>query len=168
MTVAELPTAAVTLRPVDRDADAGFLLAVYASTRADELAVVPWDDGQKDAFLLMQFTAQDAYWREHKANVTWDVVLVDGVPAGRLYVDRLQDEIRVVDIALLAGFRGAGVGGALLRDILNEGRDAGLPVTIHVERTNPARSLYERLGFRQIDTTGVYDLFECPPNRDQP
>jgi GNAT superfamily N-acetyltransferase len=149
---------AVELRGVDPVADAEFLLAVYAGTRAEELAVVPWTPAEKDAFLRMQFDAQDRWWREQRPDAVFDVILVDGQPAGRLYVDRRADEIRIVDIALLPDHRGMGVGTLLISRVLEEGRTSDRPVTIHVERGNRARVLYERLGFRQIDTTGVYDL----------
>ena len=156
------PTAGtVELRRVDPVADAEFLLAVYAGTRAEELALVPWTPAERDAFLRMQFDAQDRWWREQRPDATFDVILVDGQPAGRLYVDRRADEIRIVDIALLPDHRGMGVGTRLISRVLEEGRAGGRPVSIHVERGNRARVLYERLGFRQLDTTGVYDLLEA-------
>jgi ribosomal protein S18 acetylase RimI-like enzyme len=77
---------------------------------------------------------------------------------GRLYVDRWPDQIRLVDIALLPPFRGAGVGGALLGSIMREGETCGLPVTIHVEATNRALGLYRRLGCRHVDSNGIYYL----------
>jgi ribosomal protein S18 acetylase RimI-like enzyme len=150
----------VALRPVDRAADGELLYAVYASTRAEELAVVAWTDAQKEAFLRMQFEAQDRHYHDLRPDAAYDVVLVDGRPAGRLYVDREAGEIRVVDIALLPQYRGRGVGRTLLRDVMEEGDRSGRPVTIHVEHGNRARALYERLGFTQIATTGVYDLLE--------
>ena len=150
----------VALRPVDAAADAELLLAVYASTRAEELAVVPWTAAERDAFVRMQFDAQDRCWREQRPDAGFDVILVDGRPAGRLYVDRRVDEIRIVDIALLPDHRAMGVGTLLIRRILDEGNATSRPVTIHVERGNRARALYERLGFEQIGTTGVYDLLE--------
>jgi GNAT superfamily N-acetyltransferase len=125
---------------------------VYASTRGDELANVPWDDEAKEAFLRAQFDAQDRWWREHYVGASFDVVLVDGEPAGRLYVYETADEIRIVDIALLPGHRSRGIGSALLRGILARGRR----VTIHVERMNPALRLYERLGFALAEDRGVY------------
>jgi ribosomal protein S18 acetylase RimI-like enzyme len=153
---------AVALRDVTA-ADTEFLVAVYASTRADELAVVPWDDAAKGAFIRMQFAAQDSYWRAQKPGAQFAVVTVGDEPAGRLYVDRLPAEIRIVDIALLPAYRGRGIGTSLLCDVLAEGRRAQLPVTIHVEHFNRARTLYDRLGFTQISTTGVYDLLELRP-----
>ena len=152
--------AAVELRSVDRAADSEFLLAVYAGTREAELAPVPWTPAEKEAFLRMQFDAQDHFWREQRPDAVFDVILVDGQPAGRLYVDRRPEEIRIVDIALLPDHRAMGVGTLLIRRVLDEGATTGRPVTIHVERGNRARALYERLGFRQVDTTGVYDLLE--------
>jgi ribosomal protein S18 acetylase RimI-like enzyme len=147
--------AAVELLPVGQD-DREFLYRVYASTRAEELAVVPWDDGQKDSFLRMQFDAQDAWWRENYAGTSFDVIVVDGEPAGRLYLHRGDTEIRIVDIALLPEYRGNGVGTTLLRDVIAEGKR----VTIHVERMNPALRLYERLGFEIAEDKGVYLLLE--------
>ena len=140
--------------------DEAFLRAVYASTRAEELAVVAWDAATKDAFLRLQFEAQDSYYRQHFPAATFDVVTVNGVPAGRLYVDRRDTEVRVIDIALLPEHRGNGFGTALLREVLAEGKR----VTIHVERMNPALRLYERLGFEVAEDKGVYLLLERQVN----
>ena len=84
-------------------------------------------------------------------------------PVGRLYIDRWPDQIRIVDIALLPSHRRAGLGGALLRSILDEGRASGLAVTIHVEGNNPALSLYRRLGFTHVDSNGIYYLMRWEP-----
>lgn len=153
----------VALRPVDPVADRAFLARVYASTREEELAAVPWTTAQKAAFVEAQFTAQDSFWQAQRPGTERSVVVVDDRPAGRLYVDRTADEIRIVDIALLPAFRGSGAGTALLRRVLAEGDRAGLPVTIHVEKGNRARSLYARLGFAPVGEAGVYDLHSRPP-----
>jgi ribosomal protein S18 acetylase RimI-like enzyme len=143
------------LRPVEAG-DRELLYRVYASTRAEELAAVPWDEAEKDAFLRAQFDAQDTWYREHYSRARFDVVEVGGEPVGRLYVHRGADEIRIVDIALLPEHRGNGVGTALLRELLAEADAAGKRVTIHVERLNPALRLYERLGFEVAEDKGVY------------
>jgi ribosomal protein S18 acetylase RimI-like enzyme len=123
---------------------------------------VPWADAAKEAFLRMQFSAQDAWYHDQMPDASYQVVLVDGEPAGRLYVDRRDGEIRIVDIALLPQHRGRGLGTTLLREILAEADAAGKPVTIHVERFNRALGLYERLGFAQVDDQGVYLLLQRP------
>ena len=155
--------AAVELLPVAAG-DREFLHRVYASTRADELAVVPWDEWQKEAFLRAQFDAQDRWYREQYPRASYEVIVVDGERAGRLYLHRGEAEIRIVDVALLPEHRGNGVGTSLLRELLAEADAAGKRVTIHVERLNPALRLYERLGFSVAEDKGVYLFLERPPS----
>jgi ribosomal protein S18 acetylase RimI-like enzyme len=155
-------TDSITLRPV-AEGDESFLYQVYASTRQEELAPVPWTEAQKAAFLRMQFEAQRRHYRENYPDAAFLVILRGGRPAGRLYVDRRPEGIRIIDIALLPEHRGVGIGTALLAEILAEGDREGKPVSLHVEHFNPALRLYERLGFRRIEDTGVYYLLERPP-----
>jgi ribosomal protein S18 acetylase RimI-like enzyme len=136
--------------------DEPFLLRVYAGTRAEELAPVPWTEEQKAAFVAQQFAAQTAHYAQHYAGMTAHVILIGGEPAGRLLVARWAKEIRIVDIAILPELRGTGAGSALLEDLLAEGAAAGKRVSIHVERENRALGLYERLGFRPAGEHGVH------------
>jgi ribosomal protein S18 acetylase RimI-like enzyme len=152
----------VTLRPVDAG-DERFLLRVYAGTREEELAPVPWSAEQKAAFVAQQFAAQSAHYAEHYAGLTADVILLGGVPAGRLLVARWAEEIRIVDISILPEFRGGGGGSALLRELLAEAEAAGKRLSIHVERENRALGLYERLGFRPVGEHGVHLRMEWDP-----
>jgi ribosomal protein S18 acetylase RimI-like enzyme len=140
--------------------DFDFLARVYASTRTEELAPVPWSPEQKHAFLRAQAEAQDKYYRENYTTAEFLVILDGDVPAGRLYVDRWPDEIRLMDISLLPEHRGKGIGTRLLRDLQGEARAAGKALRIHVERMNPALGLYERLGFKPVEDRGVYHLME--------
>lgn len=150
------------LRPA-RAEDRDFLLRVYGSTREEELRLVDWEAEEKAAFVQQQFEAQDSYYREHYDPATFDVIEVDAEPAGRLYVARWEDEIRIIDVALLPEHRGRGVGTALLRALLEEAAEAGKRLSIHVELNNPARRLYERLGFAPVEERGVYLLMEAAP-----
>lgn len=153
----------IALRPAT-DADLPLLERVYGSTREDELSQVAWTDEQKAAFVRQQFEAQHGWWTEHYPEASFDVVLVGGRPAGRLYVDRWEREIRIVDVALLPEWRGRGIGERLIRRVFAEGDAAGKPVTVHVEQFNRARRLYERLGFEYTDRgTGVYLLMQRHP-----
>ncbi len=155
-------TAPYALRSITPE-DFEFLLGVYASTREEELAQVAWGAGQKDAFLRMQFEAQSQYYREHYKNADLSVILVGQEPAGRLYLHRRRTEIRLMDIALLPGFRGRGVGTAILNALFGEAEREGKRVTIHVESFNPAMRLYERLGFERLEERGVYWFLEWRP-----
>lgn len=154
--------ARITLRPVT-PGDEAFLYRVYASTRTRELASLDWDNAQKEAFLQMQFAAQHRFYLEQFPQAEFRIVYLDGEPIGRLYADRRDDEIRIVDLALLPEHRNQGTGTTLLREILTEGQRTGLPVRIHVEGRNPAMSLYHRLGFRKVGEHGIYHLMERSP-----
>jgi len=152
-----------SLRPMD-EADLEFLRALYASTRQEELSVVAWTDEQKSEFLRMQFEAQHVHYQQSFPDAEFLVIELEGERVGRLYVDRRDDEIRIVDIALVPAHRKRGIGSAYLRRVLSEAESTDKVVRIHVERYNPAFGLYQRLGFREIDTNGVYYLMEWAPN----
>jgi ribosomal protein S18 acetylase RimI-like enzyme len=154
--------APITCRPICGD-DERFLCQVYASTRIEELAIVPWSDAAKEAFLRMQFTAQHRYYHDQYPQADYQIILAGDHPIGRLYVDRREHEIHILDIALLPEHRRAGIGSALLRAILAEADHVGKPVRIHVERFNAALHLYERLGFVKAGDTGVWLLMERTP-----
>ena len=156
----------ISLRPIATE-DVDFLYRVYASTRAEEMKLVDWDDAQKRAFLDMQFKAQHTYYTQQFAQAEFQIVLLDGEPVGRLYVDRRPDEIRVIDIALLPDYRNRGIGSFFLHNLFDEARRACVPVRIHVEHFNPALRLYARLGFRKIGDAGVYLLMEWPPQHKE-
>lgn len=149
--------AEITLRPAT-PADLPFLKQVYASSRTAELAATAWTEAEKQIFCDEQFKAQDLHYRQHCPGCEYLVIERSGQPIGRLYRDKRPDEIRVVDIALLPAEQGRGVGGRIMQEILDEAGAAGLHVRIHVERSNPARRLYERLGFKLVDSGEVYDL----------
>ena len=149
----------VALRTVTED-DRAFLLSVYASTRDEELAQVAWAPGQLEAFLELQFGAQDRDYRGNHPAGAFDVIEVDGQAVGRLYVDRGADELRLVDIALLPAYRSLGVGERLIRSLQAEAAATGRVVVLHVEATNRAAHLYERLGFVVVDERGVHRRME--------
>lgn len=149
----------VSLRPITPEDDS-FLAGVYASTRAEELAVTGWSEEEKAVFCRKQFDAQSAHYRENYPGASLQIIERAGAPIGRLYVARWEREIRIMDIALLPTHRGAGIGAQLLRELQHEARAAGKSLSIHVERFNPALRLYERLGFKQVEDKGVYLLME--------
>lgn len=153
----------ITLRPIGDD-DREFLLAVYSSARTEELDQVAWDEREKAAFLRMQFDAQHQYYQEHYAGADFMVIMLGDRRIGRLYLARLDDEIRLIDIAILPEWRNTGLGTALLKLVMSEARDLNRPLRIHVEKFNPALRLYERLGFATIADRGVYWFMEWRPN----
>lgn len=150
------------LRPV-RATDEAFLLRVYAGTRADELALTHWDEAMRSAFLLQQYTAQARHYRAHWPDAEHAVIELHSGDrcddVGRLWLHRRADAIHVLDIALLPERRGQGLGGQVLNCLLDEAKLQGRELTIYVESANPARRLYDRLGFQPIgQPDGVHQL----------
>jgi len=145
------------------DADLPFFARLYASTRADELAPVPWSADEKTAFLDMQFRAQHLHYSRHFADADWLVILRAGEPVGRLYLETLKDDLHIIDIALLPHHRRLGLGSALMQDLLDEAAASAKGVTIHVEKNNPAMRLYRRLGFARVQDQGAYDFMRSVP-----
>ena len=151
---AEPPPAAVALRPVAPE-DERLLLEIYAGTRADELAQIPWSEAQRDAFLGMQLAARDRAYRMYYPGLEDSVILLNGEAVGRLLVVRGDEEFRLADIALLPERRRAGIGTALVKGLIEEAGRENRPLRLQVEKSNaPALRLYERLGFA---TTGEND-----------
>ncbi|MGH9931912.1 MAG: GNAT family N-acetyltransferase [Pyrinomonadaceae bacterium] len=153
----------LALRPVSL-ADQPFLFQVYASTRAEEMAVVPWSEDQKQAFLQMQFNAQSQSYQQQFPGAEYSVILYDGVPAGRLTVERTDESILLIDIALLPAHRNMGIGSSLIDDLKTEAQESGRPLRLDVENFNPAYRLYERLGFKKIDEASFYYRMEWRPS----
>jgi len=152
----------LTLREATTE-DEPFLFSVYADSRRDELACVPWTDDERLAFLAGQFVAQYRYYREHYDAATYYVVLADAEPCGRLFVARWPHEIRIMDIAFVTARQGAGFGTRLLRALCAEADAAGTALGIHVEKQNRAQRLYARFGFAQRLDRGVYWYLVRPP-----
>ena len=163
MNVAQVGSHSVACRH-SRETDSEFIYAVYASTRIEELAQVSWTSEERERFLRQQFQAQDHTYRNNYPGAEFLIIVVDAADAGRLYVHRRPDEIRIMDVALLPGFRGQGIGTYLLKEFLREGETSSRSVTIHVEAFSPALRLYQRLGFGQVAENGVYCLMEWRPS----
>lgn len=141
------------LRPLG-PADEAFLLRVYAGTRADELALTAWDDATREAFVRMQYRAQSTHYQQHWPDAEHVVIVLrEGASAhdvGRLWLDRGADAVHVLDIALLPERRGQGLGRLVLQQLMAEAWTQGRALTIYVETGNPARRLYDRLGFAPV------------------
>jgi GNAT superfamily N-acetyltransferase len=153
------------LRP-ENEADILFLRRLYVSTRWEELApLIDWTQAQKVAFLESQFGLQRHHYRTYFLATDFAVLEKDGVPMGRLYVDRQKTMLNVVDISLLPEWRGHGTGTALMQAVCAEAGAAGKKVSIYVEKFNPAQTLYRRLGFREVADEGVHWIMEWTSDR---
>lgn len=158
-------TPTITLRPIRED-DQELLYRIYAASRTEEMAMTGWSEVEIETFLRMQFRLQHKHYMEFYREATFDVILFDGREAGRLYVDRAPLEIRIVDIAMLPEYRGCGIGSRLMAQLIAESESCGLPLTLHVERYNPAINFYYRLGFEFREDRGIYFFLERPVRRE--
>jgi ribosomal protein S18 acetylase RimI-like enzyme len=141
--------------------DSTFLSALYNTTRENEMALVPWAEDQKAAFLQSQFQAQHQHYIVKYPNGNFQIISYNTEKIGRLYTCELDDEIRIIDISILPEYRGKGIGTRVITDILQA---AAKPVTIYLESFNPSQSLFERLGFEPISDEGMYQLWQRPAN----
>lgn len=152
------------LRP-ERAEDESFLRALYASTRAEEMALFAWPEPQRDMFLRMQFDWQRRHYRGQYPHADWMIVMQGECPIGRFYVERGEQAICVIDISLSPEYRSRGVGGALLERLLREAAREVKPVRLQVERHNRVLNLYRRLGFELREDRDVYLCLEAKPQR---
>jgi GNAT superfamily N-acetyltransferase len=143
-------------------ADQNFLAALYAETREEELRPALWTEEQKRAFLRDQFHKQHAHYLAHYPAAEWWVIVSNGEPVGRIYLEQTEAELRLMDIALSGTHRGQGLGARLIDAVLRRADEAGVPVRLHVEPFNPALRLYTRRGFHHCETRGVYWFMERP------
>jgi len=149
----------LTLRRAEAS-DQDFLLALVESTRED-LSLL--DHTVKAMLVRMQYDAQLSEYRRRFPGLEESIVLVGSASAGRLYVARSREEIRLVDISLLPPFRGQGIGSRLLLRLQDESHQSGLPLRLHVLQGNPAGALYRRLGFQPGESDGMYLAMEWHP-----
>jgi RimJ/RimL family protein N-acetyltransferase len=158
-------SANITLRPVGAD-DYDFLVEVYGSTRAEEMALVPWSNEQQQVFIRAQFASQQDHYAKKYPTASHDIIVSNNRPVGRLYVARLDQEIRIIDITLLPAERNAGIGSYLVKRLLDEANRAGKVTRIYVEEFNPSLRLFERLGFSPSEQQGIHLLMQCNPSQN--
>jgi GNAT superfamily N-acetyltransferase len=156
----------VELRPVVASDDQ-FLLGVYASTRAEELAQVEWAEGQKEIFLRWQFDLQRREYDTRFPDAAYHVIMVDQQPGGRIWVGVDDEQVRLLDIALLPEFQNRGVGTGLVQRLMayTAGKHRVLRHMVFVLNNNAER-FYERLGFQQIEEFGAYKHMEWRPSKE--
>ena len=152
----------ITLRDAASE-DASFLLELYASTRADEMALVPWTDEQREAFVRLQFAAQHEHYHKQYPDAEYRLIMQDDERVGRLYILRRNTEIIILDLTVHPKYRNHGIGTALLREVLVAAAQTQRPVEIYVESFNPSLRLFERLGFSEVEKEGINVFLRWQP-----
>lgn len=144
------------LRPAT-PADQAFLRAVYASTRADELALLGhWSEDALQAFVELQQQAQNSGYHQQYPQAELSIIVSDGQAVGRLWLARLASELRLLDLSLLPPWRGQGLGGQCLRHLQAQASRLGQGLSLHVEINNRALRLYQALDFEIQGQQGLH------------
>jgi GNAT superfamily N-acetyltransferase len=151
----QIDLSGINLRPIT-EKDRQFLCKVYISSREEEIGIRDWEEKERTEFLQSQFNMQHTYYMKSYKNPSFDIVLLGNVPIGRLYVERNEKEIRIIDISLLKEYRGFGIGRELINCLIEESKNKNIELTLHVEYYNFAKQWYERIGFKQHEENGVY------------
>ncbi len=149
--------------------DLPWLRDLYATTRAEEMAPVPWPDVAKRSFLDQQFGLQHQHYLLHFGDS--DFLAIEHIehgPIGRYYLQRTGPEHLLVDISLFPALRGQGIGRTLIEASQRETHTLGRGMRLHVAQHNhAARRLYERLGFVADGTKGSHHLMRWPQPSQQ-
>jgi len=153
----------ISLRPATTE-DGQFLLALFKSSRGEDLRELGWDEDRIGEFLDMQFEAQKRLDQNDYQQADDQIVLSEDKPAGRVFVERRDHEIRGVDLALLPEHRNTGIGTFLIRQLQDEAKLANKPLRLGVIRFSRAVSLFERLGFARTGETGTHFQMEWLPD----
>lgn len=135
--------------------DQPFLFQVYASTRQAEMAAWGWEPAQQETFLWMQFQHRTQAYRMQFPKAEYHLILDAERPIGTMILAHEQGALRLVDIALLPEARGTGIGSELMRALQAEAARTGRALHLHVNKGNPARRLYDRLGFTVTRETDI-------------
>ena len=153
----------VTLRPATEQDDA-FLYDLFKAVRMPDFAHVTLPPEQLEGLMKMQYAGQKFSYSTQYPGPGHDIVLLDGVPVGRIWMSRSDSEHLLVDIALLPAVQNRGIGGALLHDVLAAAKQAGVPVKCSVAVTNPGSlRFHQRLGFQIVARDELYYELERQP-----
>jgi len=152
------PAGALRLRP-EREEDREFRFRLFCDSRLPEFELLAHQVGPAayNQIIQMQFHAQSTSYRAQFPQARFDIVELADAPIGRIVVDRPGDMIHIVDQAIIPTMRNRGIGTAMMRALMDDAAQAGLPVRLKVASSNdPSMKLYLRLGFVPIETAPLY------------
>ncbi len=121
---------------------------------------------------LKEYIAQTRGWNEADQQARfgalfdpaqWQIVQLDGCDIGVLCLVREEGGLFLANIEIMPPNQNRGIGTCIIEDILVSARRDCLPVRLQVLKVNPARRLYERLGFVVTGETDTHYLMRCPP-----
>jgi GNAT superfamily N-acetyltransferase len=133
------------------DGDEPFLRELFDEIRGPEFSALEAE--RRTAILRMQFDAQRTQYRSRYPDVESRIITADDEPVGNLLIAREEDVVRVLDVNIRPSWQSRGIGTQILSQLIEQ---ASAPVALHVQVHNPARRLYERLGFYELESDEMY------------
>lgn len=91
------------------------------------------------------------------------IIVVGDQDVGELTLEERNDELYLKGIYIVPAYQNRGVGTAVLHHLLAQAQTRRQPVTLRVFKMNPARQLYERLGFIIIGESEPYYMMKYEP-----
>lgn len=125
---------------------------------------MPWPEQAKRAFCDSQFDLQHRHYLTYAMPGAFTIVMRDDQAVGRLYLQWTPTELHVVDILLLPGVQGQGIGSTLLRwlqFLLPQTGMASLGLQV-LQHNTAAHQLYQRLGFQALEVQGMHVRMAWP------
>lgn len=156
MSDADTLVSLVATSATDRD----FIFRLFSLLKIDELQAWAWDEHMRETMLRMQFDAHERHFRTNFPGADDAVVRQGELPIGRLIVLRNAEALHLADVSLLSEFRGKGIGSHLIGKLQDEATAAGVPLRLNCFVGNPARRLYQRLGFCVVADQGSHLAME--------
>ena len=153
----------IDLRPATPD-DYDFVFSVHCATMRPYVEpIYGWDEDW-----------QSRYFREHFDTDKRQIIRYGGADVGYISVEEQKSCLLLHTIGILPEFQGRGIGTTLIRRLQRRAKLKGVPVMLQVLKGNPARRLYERLGFKVFNTTDTHHQLKwaaqpgqsekpCPP-----
>ncbi len=119
-----------------------------------------WDSARRTAFLNLQFKAMRQGYRNMFPQGQFSIILAQGVPIGRMVLDRSPAELHLVDIVVLPAQRNRGIGTTVMKALIEEAEQTRKRISLQVFKNSRAIGFYQRLGFFKIGETGLYEQME--------
>jgi RimJ/RimL family protein N-acetyltransferase len=142
---------------LEREQDEAFRFQLFCQSRPAEFALLQLEPAAFDQLMRFQFQAQTMTYRANFPGARFDIIELDGVPIGRIVVERTSTTLRIVDQAIVPSQRNRGFGTTIMRAVMERAAEAGQTVRLKVASTNdPSMRLYLRLGFVPIETDPFY------------
>lgn len=141
-------------RRMARPEDMGFLWELHVLTMRD---------------YVEQTWGWERLWQEENFRAKFDIagleiLEIEGRPIGAMAVKEEAEQLFLRQIQIHPDWQRLGIGAALVTEVIARAGVRGLPLRLQVLKVNPARALYERMGFQHAGETGTHFLMHRPPS----